>query len=127
MTWNGTGSHTRGRLGKKVGMGVRHCCRRPDCDKCFKTHEAMAGHMGGAHRAPRPLKSCLHGTMAGYKCEIRRGEETCEACRRMWRNTLRLRRYEKMGQRHDPVDELWFQDGKWIPVADSNLPEAPVE
>jgi hypothetical protein len=33
----------------------------------------------------RPKEPLVHGTMSGYKKELRRGLPTCPACRKAWR------------------------------------------
>lgn len=95
-------------LTKKIGTGVRWCCRAEDCDKCFRTRYKMAAHMAGAHSTPHVRKPCEHGTVQGYRCEQRRTGETCSECRRAWRNHKRLERYAKEDQaeRNQSVQDL---------------------
>lgn len=60
------------------------------CDADFQSQIELRGHILGKHSRKRPLvgedhpawKPINHGTNAGYQQEIRRGLETCEACRR---------------------------------------------
>lgn len=54
----------------------------PTCGKEFESEARLNGHIGGAHRALKPVK---HGTVAGYLAERRRGLQTCRSCRRAWR------------------------------------------
>lgn len=53
------------------------------CDFESDSPSSVWGHAGAKHvRVPKPIK---HGTIAGYQMELRRGEQTCYACRRAWR------------------------------------------
>lgn len=46
-------------------------------------------HANGAHRIAHPRTELVHGTVAGYRKEIRWKLRTCELCREAWRDYMR--------------------------------------
>jgi hypothetical protein len=103
-------------LTKTQGRGIRHCCRRSDCDKCFRTIEGLGGHMSW-HERGHLRTPIVHGTVGGYRRENRRGIPTCDLCRHAWTEYLRERKPDKeaLTWNNEP---LIFVDGEWIHLDD---------
>lgn len=55
----------------------------------FTSEFQASMHANGAHRIAHPRTELVHGTVAGYRKEIRWKLRTCELCREAWRDYMR--------------------------------------
>jgi hypothetical protein len=114
-------------LTKTTGSGVRFCCLRDDCDKCFRTAKARNGHMT-SHVRVYTRTPIPHGTVKGYKRETFFKMPTCEACRSAWRNHVRrIDRAQRTAGKPSRSQKSWakqieargtfvYDNGEWVRV-----------
>lgn len=67
-------------------------CPKHGCDATFDEDRKLRGHIGGKHGRAITYSPIEHGTVSGYKKELRRGHKPCGRCKKAWARYIRERR-----------------------------------